>query len=500
MQFPIDMLITGAAAVHETMPAVLPAAVHGTLPFAAHGALPATMLYIDPGTGSMLFTILIGVVTTMLFFVQKLIIRLKFLVKGGRGGKNGAAEAKQQDRIPYLIFSDSKRYWNVFEPIADEFERRKIPLVYWTVSEDDPALAKSYSYVKCSYIGTLNQAVPKLNLMDVGICLSTTPGLDVYQWKRSRNTSWYVHILHAAADATLYRMFGLDHYDAVLLSGEYEAEQIRALEKIRHLPAKDLQITGLTYLDEMKKRAEALPPRTDHTFTVLLAPSWGQSSILVRYGDKIIESLLRTGYKIIIRPHPQSRTSDKKVLDSLMAKYPDGTSYSGGAQQTGIPAAAAHQTGEPGAGAQQTGKPGAGAQQTGIPAAGGQISWNYDNDNFHVLSESDIMISDFSGVIFDYTLIFDRPLIYADTHFDKSPDDAAWLEEEPWTFKTLPTIGVPLREEDFPRIKDVIDDAAASTALAEGRDKARAATWQHIGESTKRTVDYMTEKYSSLTQ
>jgi CDP-glycerol glycerophosphotransferase (TagB/SpsB family) len=57
-----------------------------------------------------------------------------------------------------------------------------------------------------------------------------------------------------------------------------------------------------------------------------------------------------------------------------------------------------------------------------------RLSWNFDNDNFNVLKESDIMISDFSGVIFDYTLIFDRPVIYADTDFDKAPYDAAWFE------------------------------------------------------------------------
>jgi hypothetical protein len=405
------------------------------------------LLYIDPGTGSMLFTILIGVLTTLFFFLQKLFIRLKYFIKGGK------ADRTEMNRATYLIFSDSKRYWNVFEPIADEFEKRKTPLLYWTASEDDPALKKPYSFVRCTFIGNLNQAFAKLNLMNAEICLSTTPGLDVYQWKRSANVKRYVHILHAANDAVIYRMFGLDHYDSVLLSGEYEIGQIRKLEELRHLPEKDLKVVGLTYLDAMAERRRAMKTTKDE-FTVLLAPSWGASSILCRYGEKIIESLVQTGFKIVIRPHPQSRISDKKVLDSLMARFPESE----------------------------------------------KLSWNFDNDNFDILSRSDIMISDFSGVIFDYSLVFDRPVIFADTSFDRSPYDAAWLEEPLWTFEILPQIGIPLKEEDFPRLREIILKTTADENLSAEIEKARRETWQYQGESARRITDYLIEMHEKLSE
>ena len=78
--------------------------------------------YIDPGTGSMLFTLLIGLLSTGYFFLKKYFIKLKFLLSGG--GAKGAAESEE---LPYVIFSDSKRYWNLFKPICDEFERRGLP-------------------------------------------------------------------------------------------------------------------------------------------------------------------------------------------------------------------------------------------------------------------------------------------------------------------------------------------------------------------------------------
>ena len=86
-----------------------------------------------------------------------------------------------------------------------------------------------------------------------------------------------------------------------------------------------------------------------------------------------------------------------------------------------------------------------------------QLEWNRDNDNFEVLKRADLLISDFSGVIFDFALVFDKPVLYADTAYDKAPYDACWLEEEMWTFSTLPKIGQQLKEEHLPQLKQLID-------------------------------------------
>ncbi len=403
------------------------------------------LLYIDPGTGSMLFTIILGVISVLFFAFQKFLINIKTIVRGG-------GQKVETNYMPYVIFSDSKRYWNLFKPICDEFEKRKTRLVYWTTSPDDPGLEEKYEYVTLEYIGDINKAVTRLNFMNAGICISTTPGLDVYQWKRSRNTKWYVHVWHGAGDATGYRMFGLDFFDAVLLSGQYQVEQLKKLEEIRHTQKKDLLVTGITYMDALldKKNAASLPD--NKKTTVLLAPSWGKSSILCKYGNSIIDSLIATGYRIIIRPHPQSMISDKAVVEPLIKQYPESE----------------------------------------------MLSWNFDNDNFEVLNQADIMISDFSSVIWDYTLVFDRPLIYADTEFDKSPYDACWLDEEMWVFQTLPSVGLPLRKEDLPRMKEIIDAAIASEDLQAGRKAAREMAWEHIGESAVHITDYVMEKYQQL--
>ena len=354
--------------------------------------------------------------------------------------------------MPFVIFSDSKRYWNLFGPVCDEFEKRGEKLVYLTASEDDPALKQSYENVRCEFIGEGNKAFAKLGFLKADVLLSTTPGLEVYQWKRSKDVKWYVHALHAASDVSAYRMFGIDYYDALLLSGQYQIEQVRQLEKLRGLPEKELVLTGVPFLDAMKKRLEEADPLPPHPVTVLLAPTWGKSGILSRYGAKTICALLATGCHIIVRPHPQSFTSEKEMLDTLMAEFPESE----------------------------------------------QLEWNRDNDNFEVLRRSDVMISDYSGVIFDYCLIFDRPVIYADTSFDKAPYDAAWLDEELWTFRTLPKIGRPLEEKDFDRIGEVIGGMIGNPKYQAAIEEARQETWCHIGEGAARIADYMIAKQKEL--
>lgn len=401
--------------------------------------------YIDPGTGSMLFTILVGVLGAGIYAMRNLFVKLRFALSGGK-------EKANADRIPFVIFTDSKRYWNIFRPICEEFDKRGQKLVYMTASPDDPALNEKFEHVKCEFIGEGNKAFAKLNLLNADVVLSSTPGLDVYQWKRSKGVKYYVHVLHAANDVIAYRMFGLDYYDSVLLSGEYQIEQIRTLEKLRNLPAKELPLVGLTYMDEMAARLKNAPPVPEHPRTVLLAPSWGINAIFTRYGGKMIDALLKTGYHIIVRPHPQSYTSEKEMLDGLMEKYPDSD----------------------------------------------QLEWNRDNDNFDVLRRSDILISDFSGVIFDFTLTLDKPVIYTDTVYDKAPYDACWVEKEMWTFSTLPKIGRKLTDEDLKDMKSLIDSCLSEERFAEARAEARDETWVNRGEATVRTVDYLIEKREQL--
>lgn len=404
--------------------------------------------YIDPGTGSMLFAIFIGILGALNYLVRMAIVKIRFVLSGGK------KVALDDKKIPFVIFSDNKRYWTVFEPICREFNKRGIDVVYMTASPDDPVLNCEYEHIKGEFIGKNNMAFAKLNFLKATIVFSTTPGLDVYQWKRSKDVDYYVHIPHAAGEISLYRMFGIDYYDGILLSGEFQVQDVRKLENLRDLPAKDIYKVGIPYMDEMVKRLENSPATQEHERTVLLAPSWGPGAIFGRFGGSIIEKLIGTGYHIIIRPHPQSFDSEKELMDELMKKYPDSE----------------------------------------------QIEWNRDMDNFEVLKRSDILISDFSGVTYEFAFVYDKPIMYTEVNFDKGVYDAWWLEDELWTTTALPRIGMELTEDKMDSLKEMIDECIENPKYEKGRIEARNETWEHYGQGAVRAADWLINKYNELTQ
>ena len=404
------------------------------------------LLYIDPGTGSMLFTILIGAAGASIYALRGARMKLRGLLSGGRR-KRGEDTA-----APFVFFTDSGRYQTIFKPLCDEMERRGETVLYLTASPDDPLLNEKYEHVRTEFIGEGNRAFARMNMLRADIVLSSTPGLDVYQWKRSPGVKWYAHVLHAANGVTSYRMFGTDYYDALLLSGAYQIRDVRSLEALRHLPAKECVLVGLPHMDAIRERWLQRGPSQARETTVLLAPSWGPSSLLHRFGEKMIESLRRTGYRIIIRPHPQSMISEKDLIERLRKRFPED----------------------------------------------GRLEWNFDNDNFEALRRSDVLISDYSSVMFDFALIFDRPVIYANVSFDPEPYDAGWLDGEMWILRTLPRIGMQLTEENVGRLPELIRESIHSRAFAEGRRQAAAETWAYPGQSVSRIADYLTETRQKL--
>ncbi|GHV93961.1 CDP-glycerol glycerophosphotransferase [Spirochaetia bacterium] len=400
-------------------------------------------LYIDPGTGSMLFSILIGAAATLYFLFRALIIKFKLIASGGGG------RVKTASGYPFVIYNEGKQYCNVFKPVLDIFEKRAVELLYLTSVQDDPVFEAGYKFVKSEFIGEGNKAFMRLNFISADIVLMTTPGLNVYQLKRSKSVKHYAHILHAPSDATMYRLFGIDYYDSILLTGDYQAGDIRVLEKLRELPEKQLVTVGCTYLDVFAEKIKTIQAEENHPFTVLVSPSWGPSALLSRYGEKLLTPLVNTGWRIIVRPHPQSKTSEKAVLDALTANFKDAKN----------------------------------------------LEWDYERENIYSLAKADIMISDFSGIIFDYAFLFDKPVMFVRQHIDLRPYDADDLDDETkrnlWQFKTADEIGIELKEEFFDTIGDVIKNTADSAELREAREKARDTAWQFRGEAGARIVDFM---------
>ena len=413
-------------------------------------------LYIDPGTGSMLFSILLGLFTTLFFVMRSVVIKFKFMLTG----KKIATDSKKYD---FVIFCEGPQYINVFLPVLQAFEKKQITIHYLTSVKDDPAFAKNYTYVLPEYIGEGNTAITKLNMLIADVCLMTTPGLNVYQLKRSKGVKHYAHVLHAASDATMYRMFGIDYFDSILLSGDYQKKDLLKLEQIRGTQKKELVTVGCPYLDSLHQKFESAKQTNSTTksnnFTVLVSPSWGENALLAKYGTKLLDPLVQAGFTVIIRPHPQSKKSEASMLEKLQKYYKNTEN----------------------------------------------LEWDFERDNTISMAKSDTMISDFSGIIFDYIFLRDRPFLYVNSDINLDCYDAGdLLELEPpiqaWQFAVLPKIGKELQEKDFSKIGGIIKEMSDSSAFANARKEAKNTAWMHQGQSGQNIANYMIQKQKEFSK
>ena len=232
-----------------------------------------------------------------------------------------------------------------------------------------------------------------------------------------------------------------------------ESSNVRWLEEHRNINRKEIVSVGCTYLDEFKKRIEKIPAEEDHKFTVLLSPSWGPSAILSRYGEKLLDSLQATGWNIIVRPHPQSRISEKEILDRLTSRYKDMEN----------------------------------------------IIWDYNSDNIFSLKKADIMISDFSGIIYDYTFLCDKPVMYVNADMDLRMYDAWYVPgQKPWQVNAVKKFGIELKESQFSNIKEIIQNARDSKELEDLRHKAKNEAWENIGFAGEKVYEFMVSRENDL--
>ena len=158
-----------------------------------------------------------------------------------------------------------------------------------------------------------------------------------------------------------------------------------------------------------------------------------------------MSKLVETGFHIIIRPHPDSYKSEKEIIAVLKEKYAE---YE-------------------------------------------NVEWNSDNNNVDVLSRADIMVSDFSGVVYDFALLFERPVIMAYEQFDTIIYDYDWMDYNVWHYKELDDFGAWLTSENISDIKNIIVDLLTNDEKKEARIAAKKVLWRNQGKGAEKVVDYM---------
>lgn len=415
------------------------------------GGPTQALLYLDPGTGSLLFSVILGIASTAYFVARDLLYRLTSRLKVLVSGRQGAAATDPTVEHPVVFFGEGKQYQSTFRPLLQQMAARGLPCLYLSNDADDPLLAlqgdPAHPLLRTEFIGSGHLAWARLRTLRARLVCMTTPGLDVLQVKRSPHVRHYMHVVHSPTDKSFNRTYSFDFFDSVLINGPHQERVLRALEQLRGRQPKALYDVGCVYYDSLlPKYQEAARQRAaapGRPLRVLVAPTWGKNGLLARFGAALIEQAARADVQLVVRPHPQSQRSEAELLERIQRDT----------------------------------------------AALPNCSWDFSADAVGAMANADILISDISGIVFDFAFLTGRPVLTLDFPVDKRGFEAMDLPFDPWEVAILDRIGRRIGMADMPMLADILAQEAADPARAQQIGQLRDEYVHNFGCASEAAVD-----------
>ena len=318
---------------------------------------------------------------------------------------------KNNDRT-IVFYAENKASLNHFKLLISELtEKMNLTICYVTSVKDDLMFANKNRKIKTFYIGDGAARTKFFLTLKTKILIMDMPDLNSFHIKRSKiYPVHYVYIFHSMFSMHSYlRKGAIDNYDTIFCVGEHHVNEIKETERIYNLKPKKLIKYGFGRLDTL------LDEKKPHTYNlisnnlVLIVPSYGDKNLLEICGIELIDKLLKSHFKVLLRPHFRTLKNSKKLLDLIKENFGDNPNF---ILENGI-----------------------------IPP-----------DLFH---RSLCMISDWSGISLEYAFTFERPIIFIDVpkkNLNPNVDDISLEPIEISIRNKIGNVVSPNNLEDIPKL------------------------------------------------
>lgn len=303
---------------------------------------------------------------------------------GGKKKESYFSENKKRERADYkrffsvvnkhlVFYSESNGFYKYFKGFIEYIlTHTNITIHYITSDPQDSIfeLEKKESRIRAYYIGE-NKLITLMMKMDADVVVMTMPDLENFHIKRSyiRDDIEYIYVQHGMGSNNMCLRTGcVDHFDTVFCAGIHQKEEVEQTEVAYGLPKKTCVELGYPLIDEMRADYEASEHKVNERKKILIAPSWQKDNIIDSCLEEILDSLKGTDYEVIVRPHPQEVRLKSEYMEHLKQMY------------------------EP---------------------AGIEIQTDFSSNN--PIMEADLLITDWSGISWEYAFTTLRPVLYINT-------------------------------------------------------------------------------------
>ena len=315
-----------------------------------------------------------------------------------------------KDKPKIIFFSENKAYLKYAYVLIDVINKKYPNQIYYVSSDIDDRV--NDFNIKNIYIGkgALMQYF-FLTVKGENMFLTLTD-LNNTVVKKNKFIKNYIYFFHGAVSTTkVYTSTAFDNYDTILCNGDYHVKEIELREDTHKLKKKKLIKSGYPYFDYLNYKLNKKEVNNE----ILIAPSWNKNKkhFINENFEKIIDNVIKSGFKVRFRPHPENLKRSQMYLNSIKKKFNDD-----------------------------------------------MFVYDDDPDNYKAFERAKCLITDNSGISIEFFLLMKRPIIYFDD-FDKIHNSQ--IEN----FKDLETIddsvkrkfGIFFKENEIDNMKNIIDQS-----------------------------------------
>ena len=314
-----------------------------------------------------------------------------------------------------VFYSESSGFYKYYQGMIEYLlENTNLVIHYITSDPDDKIfeLAKTQDKIRPYFIGE-KRLITLMMKMEADVVVMTMPDLENYHIKRSyisKNIE-YVYIPHGMDSLNLTMRTGsMDHYDTVFCVGKHQKEEIEKTEEVYGLPKKTLVDWGYSLLDEMRQDYAKLPHEENTVKKILIAPSWQQDNIVDSCLEQILDNLKGKGYQITVRPHPQHVRHRGEFMEQLKVKY---------------------------------------EQDKDV-----EIQTDFSSNN--TVFEADLMITDWSGIAYEYAYTTQKPVLFINTPMKIMNPEYQKIDTVPLNILLREEIGCSLNLDELNQLSDKV--------------------------------------------
>ena len=326
-----------------------------------------------------------------------------------------------QQNVKLVFYSEQGGFYKYYSGMIDYIcNHSDIDVHYITSDPDDAIFKDNRPQIKPYFIASDKRLIPLFMKLDCKMCVMTTPDLEKYHLKRSRvnKNIEYVYTFHGMGSTALTLIKGaLDWYYTVFAVGVDSVNEIRDAEELYKTPKKRLVETGYPLIGELIEKYESSEHKKNERPRILIAPSWQPDNIIDSCIDEILSELAKTDYEIIVRPHPQQVRHQPEKFEIMTEKFKNNDNI--------------------------------------------EIQTDFSSNN--PIMESDILITDWSDISWEFAFVTKRPVLFINTPMKVMNPEWEEIKTKPINITLRNVIGVSIEPTETAKINKVISEMLSSS-------------------------------------